>query len=400
MPPDILDAEGLQVKTAQEIRSDLETGLRAIYGQDINLDQNSPDGQQVGIITQIATDLRELLVAVNNGFDPDRALGRLLDERVVINNIERVGATYTTINISITVDQTVTLEGLDENYNDPQATAYTVQDNAGNQFILADTDTLTAGTHSLTFRAKEIGQVETTIGTITNPVTIVLGVTGINNPAAAVTIGQNEETDAQLRVRRQRSVANSANGYLNGLLGLILSLDGVTDAALYENYTDVEDSDGIPPHAIWAVVEGGANQDIGETIYERKSYGCNMKGTVEVPIETASGQQFVAQFDRPTSQNLYIQFEIKRTNPNHVFDLSVIKNYIEDNVLYQIGEFAETSLLTSAAVLGISSQGGGGVPINMEISDDGYVWVDFLEVNALDDKWVIDADNIDITVVS
>lgn len=398
--PNILDAQGLQVATSQEIRDNLETGLRAIYGQDINLDQNSPNGQEVGITTQLVTDLLELLVQVNNSFDPDRAIGRLLDERVVINNIERFGATYTTINIDITVDRTVTLQGLDGNYNDPTATAYTVQDNAGNQFILADTSTITAGTHSLTFRARNIGQVETTIGTINNPVTIVLGVTGINNPAAAVTVGQNEETDAQLRVRRQRSVANSANGYLNGLLGLILSLDGVTDARLYENFTDTTDSNGIPPHAIWAVVEGGANLDIANAIYERKSYGCNMKGDIEVPIETSSGQQFIAKFDRPTSQNLYVRFDIKRTNPFHVFDLDVVKKYVEDNVLYNIGDFAETSTLTSAAVLGIAAQGGGGVPINMEISDDDSTWVDFLSVNMLDDKWVMDADNITITVVS
>lgn len=398
--PDILNADGLQVKTAQEILTDLSASFRGIYGNDINIDQNSPDGQIIHIIAQMGVDLRELLVQVNNGFDPDRAIGRILDERVVINNIERVGATYTVINIDITVSQTVTLQGLDGNYNDPNATAYTVQDNAGNQFILADTTTLVPGTHSLTFRARNIGQVETTIGTITNPVTIILGVTGINNPVAPVTIGQNEETDAQLRVRRQRSVANSANGYLNGLLGLILSLDGVTDAMLYENFTDVTDVNGIPPHAIWAVVEGGANIDIANAIYERKSYGCNMKGMVEVPIETASGQQFIAKFDRPTSQNLYIQFEIKRTNPFHVFDLGVIKQYLEDNVLYNIGDFAETSVLTSAAVLGIAAQGGGGVPINMEISDDGYTWVDFLSVSSLDDKWVIDSDNITITVVT
>lgn len=398
--PDILDAQGLQVKTATDIRTDLDTGFRAIYGADINLDQNSPDGQIIGIVTQMAVDLRELLVSVNNGFDPDRAIGRILDERVVINNIERFGATYTTINISITVDRTVTLQGLDANYNDPNATAYTVQDNAGNQFILADTSTIIAGVHSLTFRARNIGQVETTIGTINNPVTIVLGVTGINNPTAPVTIGQNEETDAQLRVRRQRSVANSANGYLNGLLGLILSLEGVTDARLYENFTDVTDGDGIPPHAIWAVVEGGANLDIANAIYERKSYGCNMKGIIEVPIETASGQQFIAKFDRPTSQNLYVRFQIKRTNPFHVFDLDVVKQYIEDNVLYNIGDFAETSVLTSAAVLGIAAQGGGGVPINMEISDDNTAWVDFLSVADLDDKWVIDTANITISVVS
>lgn len=398
--PDIINENGLQVSTATEVIDGLETDVRSIYGQDINLEQNSPDGQLLNIYGQEAIDLRELLVLINAMFDPDRAVGRMLDERVVINNIERFGATYTVTDVEITVDRTVTLSGLDANFNNINGTGFTVQDNAGNQFILIDTTTLTAGVHVLPFRARQIGRVETTIGTITQPVTVVLGVTAINNPTGATTTGQNEETDAQLRVRRSRSVANSAQGYLNGLQGFILSLDGVTDARVYENYTDVTDSNGIPPHAIWVVVEGGSNADIGQAIYERKSYGCNMRGNVSVNITTPAGLIFTAKFDRPSAQNLYVRFEIKRTNPIRVFDENVIKDYMSNNVLFKIGDFAETSNLTASAVLGIAEQGGGGVPINMEISDDGYTWVDYLDVSSLDEKWVIDSGNIQITVIS
>lgn len=398
--PDIFDANGLRVKTRSEIVSDLEQAFRAAYRADIVLDQNSPDGQIIGNFAQALVDLRELLVQVNNGFDPDRAIGRILDERVVINNIQRAGATYTTINIDVTVDRTLTLQGLDADFNNPNGVGFTVQDNQGNQFILIDTETLTAGTHSLPFRARNLGEVETIIGTITNAVTVVLGVTGINNPSAPVSIGRNEETDAQLRLRRQRSVSLASTGYLNGLLGLVLSLDGVSDAKLYENYTNTTDVNGIPPHCIWLIAEGGSTADIANAIYERKSYGCDMKGGVAWPIVTASGAIFEAKFDRPTAENLYVRFDIKRTSPIHIFDLDVIKEYIEDNVLYTIGQFSETSELTTAAVSAIASQGGGGVPINMEISDDGYTWVDFLDVPSLSAKWVIDKSNVEVTVIS
>ena len=47
----------------------------------------------------------------------------------------------------------------------------------------------------------------------------------------------------------------------------------------------------------------------------------------------------------------------------------------------------------------IDNTGGGGVPLNMEISDDDVSFVDFLNVDTLDKKWVITADNIDITVL-
>lgn len=398
--PDIIDANGLQVKTFTEIRQDLETGLRAIYGADINLDQNSPDGQLVGIIAQAATDLRELLVQINNSFDPDQALGRLLDERVVINNIERIGGTYTIQPISITTDRTVSLQGLDSAFNDPNGTGYTVQDNSGNRFILVDSETFTAGTYSRNFRAQEIGQVEVITGTITTPVTVVQGVTAINNPSAALEIGQREETDSQLRVRRQRSVALASNGYLNGLLGDILALDGVTAAKLYENYTDTTDGDGIPPHSTWLIVEGGANEDIAKTYYENKSYGSGMLGAVDVDIVTASGAIFTALFDRPDAADLHIRFDLKKTVPLFVFNLDTVKQYIADNLFYEIGDFAETSAVTAAAVAGIAAQGGGGVPINVEISDDGTTWVDYLAAPDPKTKWTLDVSRITITVVT
>lgn len=394
---DILNQNGLTVKTASEIRFDLETALRNIYGADINLDQNSPDGQMIGIYTQFAVDIRELVTAAYNSFDPDKAIGRLLDERVVINNIVRKGGTYTITPVSVTVDRTVTLQGLDADFNNANGAGFTVQDDAGNQFILIDTDTITAGTHSLPFRSKDIGEVNVTVGTITNTVTKVLGVTAVNNPSAPTTIGQNQESDAQLRFRRQQSVSLSSAGYANGLLGNVLNLDGVIDAKLYENVTNAVDADGIPAHGMWLIVEGGANAEIGNIIYERKSVGSNMKGDVEVEIVTDSGVTFTAKFDRPVAQDLYIRFDIQPTITSPSFNQANIKASIVDALKYEIGEFAETSEITTVARQAITDNGGGGVAVNLEISDDGSNWVDYLVAPTKDAQWTLDAARITIT---
>ena len=397
--PDVLDATGLTVKTAQEITSDLTTGLQGIYGEDINVDQNSPDGQMIGILTQENVDLRELVVSVNNGFDPDQAQGSILDQRVAINGIARQGGTYTNQPIDITVNATVSLQGLDGNFDNPNGTGYTVQDGSGNQFILTDSAVLTAGTTTKNFRAKQIGAVNVPINTIANPVTIVPGVVSVINSSAAITVGQAEETDAQLRTRRAQSVSNPASGYLNGLLGVVLALEGVTEAALYENDGDTVDGNGIPAHGIWLVVSGGANSDIANAIYNKKSYGANMKGSVSVNITTASGLQFTALFDRPTATNLYIQFTIKTTVAGAVFDQTAIKSYMTKNLIYGIGAFAETSVITDMAQAGIAAQGGGGVPLLVQISPDGSSWTDFLAAPALSDEWTLDPSRITITVI-
>jgi uncharacterized phage protein gp47/JayE len=397
--PDVINASGLQVKTAAEITSELVTGLQGIYGADINTDQNSPDGQMVGIITQIAVDIRELALAVNAGFDPDQALGTILDERVAINSITRRGGTYTVQPIQLNCSAPVSLQGLDGDYSNPDGTGFTVQDDSGNQFILAVSADLPIGITTLNFRAKTIGQVSVPINTITSPVTIVLGVTTVNNVAAAISVGENEETDAQLRTRRQQSVANATTGFLNGLLGTVLDLPGVTEAVLYENHTGATDANGIPEHCIWLIVAGGSSTDIANAIYEKIGYGCDMKGDVMVPITTASGAIFTAQYDQPVAESLYIRFSIKTTIPNFGFDTEAIADYIAENATYAIGAFAETSALTALAIAAIAAQGGGGVPVLMEVSTDGISYTDYVEADTLASQFTVAAANIDLTIV-
>jgi uncharacterized phage protein gp47/JayE len=397
--PNEITAAGLTIESLNDIVESLEDGLKEIYGNEINVDSNTPDGQWVNIIAQAKRDILEVVQQVYNSFDPDNAIGRVLDQRLTINNIKRQGGTYTLQQAQITVDRNLSLQGLDEDAENPDGTGFTISDNVGNQFILLDSADLTPGTATLTFRAKLNGAVSTTPNTIINAVTIILGVTGINNSSGVLELGRNEESDPQARLRRARSVANGSAGYLNGLLGVVLDIDGVTDAQIYENYSNVVDGDGIPAHGVWLIVEGGANTDIAEAIYERKSYGCNQKGSVVVDITTASNQVFAAKFDRPNGTSLYIKFDIQKTITGQEFDVDSIKEYIIANLTYTIGEFAETSRPTEIARDAINSTSGGGVPLNLLISDDGIAWVSYLEVAELKDKWTLDAANIDITIL-
>lgn len=409
--PDSIGATGLQVQTAAELISDLINGFtdpatgqyilgfNAIYGADVNVDSNSPDGQIIGLFAQMNVDIRELLVAINNSFDPDQAQGVLLDQRVAINNITRVGGTYTIQPVDILVSQTVTLAGLDANFSNPNGTGYTVQDNSGNQFILSETTTLTAGTTTLDFRAQLIGPVSVPINTIVNPVTIIPGVTSVNNPSAPITVGVTQETDGKLRIRRAASTANASSGNSTGLQGRLLALPGVTEAVVNQNRTDSVDGNGTPAHCIWVVVAGGADSDIANLIYKTISDGCNQRGMVTYSIVTPSGVPFVAKWDNPTPEPLYIEFNLKRTVPGFDFSLDAIKNYIAANLSYGIGQFAETSSITALAAQAINAQGGGGVPLDVAISIDNATWTDYLATSTLASEFTVAAANITITVV-
>lgn len=393
------DATGLTIDTLNEIVTLLEDGYKEIYGVDINLDSNSPDGQLINLYAQANRDLQEIIAQVNSGFDIEQAIGIVLDQRIGLLGLTRQGATFTQQQINITVDRSLTLQGLDADANDPDGTGYTVADDAGNQFILLDTTNLTAGTTLLTFRAKDLGALTTLPNTITNPVSVVIGVTAINNPSGALEVGVDGELDSTLRVRATRSTANKAKGFIDALTGLLLDVTGVTDAKVYENTSASVDADGIPAHGIWAIVEGGANTDIGNTIYATKNPGCDQKGSVTVEITTVNGSIFEAKFDRPASKNLYLKFNIQETITGQSFDEDGIKDYIVANTDYGIGESADTSTLTTLAQESINTTSGGGKALGVQISDDGITYVEFLPTDTKDEKWILDAARIAITIL-
>lgn len=374
---DILDAGGLQVASADELITELQSAFKKIYGDDILLDSSTPDGQLINIMAQKGVDVRGLLLQLYNSFNPENVQGALLDQRCAINNIFRKQGLFTTVTLDITTDRVLTLQGVDNNYNSPEATGYTVQDDEGNQFILANTTTFQTGTTKALFRAADLGDVVVLPNTITTPVTIVLGVISVNNPTAANEIGYAEESDSDLRLRRRQSVAIGSFGYLNGLQAALLQLEGVNDAKVYENYTSETDENGIPGHCIWVVVDGGRPADIGNTIYAKKNPGCNMKGSIEYTIITPALTEFVAKWDNATIKNLYIKFTIKKV-ADVTYDQSAIKEYIEKNLTFKIGDYAETASITDIAQKAVESAGGNGYAINVLISNDDKTWVEYL----------------------
>lgn len=398
---DSITSSGLQVDNYETLLAAIQNALNGIYAQDgdsINFNSETPDGQLTNIYAQAGTDIRELAQEVYNSFNPDKCTGRVQDSRYAINFIFRKGGTFTIQNIDVTVNQTVELQGLDSSYNDINASSYTVSDNAGNLWYLIDTTTITAGTHSLPFRSQNMGLVQPTIGTITNQVTKVLGVTSVINSVAPTTLGVSQETDTQFSIRRNRSTATKGQNNLDAMEGQLLDLDGVSDVTIWINKDNETDSTGTPPHTVWVIIEGGANSDIGAIIYQN-SCGLPTRGEVTVNMLTVSGQEFPTSFDRAKPIPLYIRFDFKLTTALPATDLSSIKNTLAESLTYNLNETAETSKITEAASQALLSNGGGGYALNAEISTDGTTWTDYIPSASLQNKFVVDSTRIIINVV-
>lgn len=317
--PNAITATGLTTATQAEMVAQLTLALQNIYGSDIVLTPDSPDGMEMMTFIQSVLDVLDLIKNVNAQFDPDQAIGRILDARVAFNGIQRQQGTYTVTPITIVSTAALTLQGLDQ---DTQP-VYTVQDNAGNQWELMTTQVIPgAGAYTMNFRSAVLGAVLTVPNTITSPVTIVLGITSINNPTTYSSLGINQETDAALKIRRQISVALSSQGFNNSLRAALLNINGVTSAQVLENDADTTDGDGTPGHTIWVIVAGTGNPtDIGEAIYRKRNAGAGMRGAQYSIITQDDGSSFVVYWDDVSPQPLYIKFtatSIDGVNPPNV----------------------------------------------------------------------------------
>lgn len=397
-----LNQFGLSISTKAELDASAQEGLVAIYGADTNFDSNTADGQYFGITTQATIDYLEVLLDVYNMFDPDNCVGVQQDNLYWINGIKRKAGNFSYQNITIVTDRALTLNGLDSNANEIDGIGYTVADNIGNEWVLLDTQNpASAGTYSYSFRSRNLGAIASTPNTITVPIDVILGVVSVNNPTGVSSLGTDAETDVQFNIRRNSSTAKSSTNSLDGLFSDISSLTGVSTVAVYENDGNVVDSDGIPAHGFWVVVDGGSDEDIGNTIYANVVKGMPSKGDETFNITTVQGQIYTARFDRPDSNPLYIKFDLKPIKSGITFDLTAIKAYMVANKVYNINESADTGSLTDLARNAIVAVNGAGsaTALSLLISDDDSTWVSYLDSPSKKDKWILDSANITITEI-
>jgi len=388
----IIDANGITVKTRTEIISDLVAGFKAAYGDDINVDQDTPDGQAINVMALAVSDTLDLITQVYNSFDPDLAFGRTLDQRAAINGIQRQAGTHTTTSILITTDRTVSLKGLDG--LDPvqaDSTIFAVSDALGNIFYLTNSVNLPNGATDAMFTAAEPGAVQ--VGVINSISTITLGVkTVINSTVQNTTLGLDEETDAQLRLRRQKSVSLASQGYIESLIAELRNISGVSYANVYENTTSAADSDGVPGHGIWVVVDGGTDSAIGYAIYTKRPAGVAMKGSEIYAVSRPDGSLFEIRFDRASTESLHVKFTAQSIS-GVALDQTYIKNQLVALVSLDV---AESINVNDIAAL-IKEIDPNCLATNIQVSNDGAIWVSILPTSAKNKRLTLVSGNITIT---
>lgn len=291
-----IDATGYHYPDYPTVLSEIQNGLKSIYGNDIYIEPDSQDGQLVAVFSLAIHDNMALGASVYNAFSPSTAQDTGLSRNVKINGIARRIATYSTADLTIVGQQgTVILNGQAE-------------DITGQKWNLPASVTIPiSGDIIVTATAVDIGAIRAGAGEINKITTPTLGWQTVTNVLAAVE-GVPIETDFELRQRQTISVALPSKSVIEGTVGAVASVDGVTRYKGYENDTSVTDADGIPPHSIAIIAEGGTVADIATAIAVHKTPGTGTYGTTNYTVVDQYGVPNLINFFRPT--NVAVKVEV------------------------------------------------------------------------------------------
>jgi uncharacterized phage protein gp47/JayE len=295
-----LIATGFDVPTLQDL-IDIQVALyQSQFSASIDVSEASPFGQLAAINAE-----RELLIwqglqAVWAAFTTDGATGASLDQLAGLTGSVRRAAAPSTV--------TATLSGTPATLI-PAGSVASVTGTGARFVTLADATIGGGGTVSAAIESQEDGAIVAAAGTLTVIETPISGWTGVTNPLDAV-LGNDVESDAAFRVRREQEIRAIGNAAVESIRASLLQVASVTQAAVFENATDVTDADGVPPHSVECLVQGGADADIRESIFASKAAGIRAYGSTTGTVTDSQGFSHEIDFTRPSTVDIYVGVEL------------------------------------------------------------------------------------------
>lgn len=333
-------AQGITAPSYQEILEYFQDQARTIFGSDINLAEDTQDGQLIAIFAKSLHDVNSQAIATYASFSPKTATGVALDNCVAVNGISRQKATASQVDLRL-VGQAGTI-----------ITNGVVVDAFDRRWLLPSTVTIpVSGEVIVTATAEEVGAIEAAPGSITKIGTPTMGWQTVSNPSSA-TPGVAVETDNQLRARQSQSTALPSISLWEGIISSLLNVPGVARVAGVKNDTNIVDGNGIPGHTIAMIVDGGSADEIGKTIFLKKGEGTGTHGSIETTYIDTFGYPNTVRFSRPTIVDIFAKLKIVPASDYISSVADEVKQRIVDYVNgLEIGESVNVGRVLAAAIM-------------------------------------------------
>lgn len=298
---------GFIAKRLADIKAEIEAAFRSAFGVGINLDDLSPLGQMVGIVSERESLIWELAEDVYNSQYPDTASGASLDNVSSISNVTRLAATYSTVEgrVSGTNGTLVPIGFIASVDGDPTA-----------RFVTIESGLIAGGFVDLDFQAESTGPVQAPANALTVIETPQTGVDSVTN-ALDADLGRDTETDAELKQRRAELLQRSGTATIEGIRRHVLDVLDVLQCTVIENATGIIDVDGRPPKCFETIVSGGDNVKVATAILEAKAAGIETHGDLTEVILDSQGTAHDVKFSRPVDKEIWLIVNITpNLNPN------------------------------------------------------------------------------------
>lgn len=354
-------AEGFTAKPLATIKEEIETALKQIFGESIDLAPQSNFGQLVGVLSERYAELWDVAEMVYAAFTPDGATGSALDALCGITGTVRIPAASSVVTATLTgTTGTVVAEGKEVSVDTVgtkfstiaeatiaaatawvNTTGYVVgnrRKNGGNIYICITSGTsagsggptttsadITDGTAHWQYLGLGTGYVDVVAesndtgpkvalsGTLTVIDTGVSGWSNVMNILDA-TLGRNEESDADLRTRREEELRAVGKASVESIREALLAVAGVESCTVFENTTDTTDGDSLPPHSIECLVlfddTVTDEQDIFDTIWDNKAAGIATYGGESGTVTDASEIDHTINYSKPTEKTVYVEIDL------------------------------------------------------------------------------------------
>ncbi len=308
-----LTQTGYEPRTLAEIVEVLQTELRSRISDKLDLSERTVAGNLVQIFAAQLADVEQILAEAYAAFDPDSASDDSLVALALLTGVPRRGAT--TGLVTATLNLGASFAGAA-----PGDLVAHVVNEPSNRWRNRDTVAAGAGTPDAVFKSESAGAAATapaaTLTVIAGPVTGVN--TGWNTVTNAddATPGTDIEAIEDLRLRRELSVSAGGSRTRNAIRAKLIAVTGVLSAEVFENVTGTTDGDGIPSHALRAVVWDGdppaADDDaIAQVLWDTKAEGIFSDGA-----ETGTAQDEIlgpvtVNFARATASDVTVSVTIE-----------------------------------------------------------------------------------------
>lgn len=301
-----LDSTGLTIQTNAEILADVIADLQAAFGSNVRTELQSSFGQLARIWAELEAFEQEALLSVFHTFDLNAAEGVSLDRLVALLGMTRIPELQSQV--------TGTATGTPAT-NIPNGTRIQFDDDETVWLVVDGPYTIGGGgTVSITVEAEDTGALEPGVSADWTILDVVTGFSDVGSFASTAQpiVGRETETDTELRVRADTARYARGQGPNAAIEAAVLEVTGVTYVRCYENVTWITDANGIPGKSINVVVEGGADDEVAQAIWNAKPLGSGSHGTdvVDEPVVDSRGEAQAVSFDRVADVTIWIDATI------------------------------------------------------------------------------------------